>query len=441
MDPRAYVGRRDADLPSPAFVVDAGRLQRNVDRMLAVAAGVGARFRPHVKTHKTVEIARLQVGGGPRRVVVSTLAEAEALAAAGFDDILYAVPIEPSKLPRVRALQARVRALHVLVDSVAAVHALTAPPASPNAAQLGVFVKVDAGYGRAGAPHDGRAVLEVVAAVARAGPTLALSGLYSHSGDSYVTAGGGDDDGARAAARRGAAAVAAREVRAMAALAARVAAELGVAVPVVSVGATPSAACGDAHEFRAAAAALPHGTALELHPGNYVFFDRQQVASGSCGADEVACYVLARVIGGYGAPRNELLVDAGSCALHKDGAGLADKCWGELLLLPSTVAVTGVAPGDGDGLGAGGGDAVAPRLPRLKLLRMTQEAAVVGVAGADAGMPGAGTEIDLPAQFPLGAAVRILPNHSCMTAAAHPVFYVVDADRVVTDVWTPAKFW
>jgi D-serine deaminase-like pyridoxal phosphate-dependent protein len=121
----------------------------------------------------------------------------------------------------------------------------------------------------------------------------------------------------------------------------------------------------------------------------------------------VAAYVLARVIGRYPA-RAELLIDAGSCALHKDSGGLPPGGgWGELADHPGYV-----------------------------LVRMTQEAAVV------ARVDGGDVEWDA---FPLGGVVRVLPNHACMAAAAHAVYHAVrraaGGRREVVGTWTPVKFW
>src|SRR5215208_4492483 len=84
-------------IKTPSLVLDAGRVKRNAERMSGRVRALGATLRPHVKTHKCVEVARLQTAGGPARVTVSTLAEARAFAAHGFRDITYAVPIEPGK--------------------------------------------------------------------------------------------------------------------------------------------------------------------------------------------------------------------------------------------------------------------------------------------------------------------------------------------------------
>src|ERR671913_40804 len=85
------------DLKTPSLVLDAARVRRNADRMSARARELGAGLRPHVKTHKCVEVARLQTEGHGGGVTVSTLAEARAFAAHGFKDITYAVPVEPGK--------------------------------------------------------------------------------------------------------------------------------------------------------------------------------------------------------------------------------------------------------------------------------------------------------------------------------------------------------
>ncbi len=142
-----------------------------------------------------------------------------------------------------------------------------------------------------------------------------------------------------------------------------------------------------------------------------IFYDRQQVESGSCALGDVACYVIARVLSRYpGRNGGEFLIDAGGLAMHKDPAGLRDGTWGCLLDEPGLV-----------------------------LKKLTQEVAVVGRLD--------GAPVDL-GRFAPGAVVRVLPNHSCMTAAMHDVFHVVEGaprdaegSRVVVAQWAPVKFW
>ena len=386
----------DSSLPSPSFVVDRATAAANAERMRGVARRAGVRLRPHVKTHKTVELAALQCGVATRSIVVSTLVEAEFFAASGVvDDILFGALIEASKVARLAGMVAAhpTIAFSTFVDCQASLLGLLAawPTGTPP---LGLFVKVDAGYHRAGvdaaANADGLGALVggIVDAATTVGAPIVFRGIYSHSGNSYCTS-----CGSAQAGRDAAAAVGVLEVRTMVDAAVQLFSQRGLAVPVISVGATPSASGGESivDALVAGAAALRGAgladTKLELHPGNYIFYDRQQVAAGSCRLGDVACYVVARVIGSYPA-RNEVLIDAGSCAMHKDPAGLPDGTWGELLGHPGAV-----------------------------LLRMTQEAAVVGTLD--------GSALDFGA-LAIGSVVRVLPNHACMTAAQHPNFHVVE---------------
>src|ERR1700760_3273124 len=102
---------------TPAFLVDRTIVEQNCARMRAKARTSGVAFRPHVKTHKTLEIGRMQHGGDAGPITVSTMAEAEFFADAGFRDITYAMPIAPEKLPRAAALAARIERLNLLLDS------------------------------------------------------------------------------------------------------------------------------------------------------------------------------------------------------------------------------------------------------------------------------------------------------------------------------------
>ncbi len=85
------------NLITPVLLLDIDRVRRNAGRMSGKANELGVRLRPHVKTHKCIEVARIQTAGHSRAITVSTLAEARAFAKQGFDDITYAVPIERGK--------------------------------------------------------------------------------------------------------------------------------------------------------------------------------------------------------------------------------------------------------------------------------------------------------------------------------------------------------
>ena len=339
------------DLPTPAFVVDITKATANAARMQSIVDAAGALLRPHVKTHKCIEmLAILRDHGAGTAIVVSTLHEAEFFASVA-DDILLAVPYDPHKLSRSLDIARRVKTFGVTVDSpdalrqlLAGLTAVAVPPV------ITVWVEVDTGYHRCGVDITTTSTAEAVALVQEvvsASPAIAFGGLYAHSGHSYNCC---PESGDPAEARAAAGSIAAEEGRLAFALAEELERDHGIRVPVISLGATPSVSCGSGHWPVSAAPQRPASgeqgspplsaplapPRLELHPGNFTFYDRQQVSSGSCSRADIACFVVAHVVGRY-ASRGELVLDCGSTALHKDPAGLADRTWGELADYPGLV--------------------------------------------------------------------------------------------------------
>ena len=143
----ALVGRID----TPAPIVLADVMQENIERMQAFAARQNLDVRPHVKTHKCVEIGRRQVKAGAVGITAGNVGEAEVFAAAGFDDIFIAYPIwaAGTKGPRIRKLAETTR-LRVGADNVAAINAL-ADAMGDEPGLLQVVIEVDCGASRSGA--------------------------------------------------------------------------------------------------------------------------------------------------------------------------------------------------------------------------------------------------------------------------------------------------
>ena len=273
------------DIETPAVVVDTTRLERNLSRMQAVAAAVGAALRPHAKTHKCLEIGRRQLAHGAVGLTVATLAEAEAFAADGCPSVFIAYPLwagSAARPARLAALRERTELL-VGVDGAEAAKALAA--AAPG---VRVLVEVDSGQHRSGIP-----VTQVTALATECRALgLDVAGAFTHPGHAY----GKPDPGVVAAA--------AADERA--ALAAAGAALEGLTDhgPVLSGGSTPTAEAGVAAPL------------TEARPGTYVFGDRQQMALSGLATDDVALVVAARVVS---APRpGEAILDCGSKALSSD---------------------------------------------------------------------------------------------------------------------------
>jgi D-serine deaminase-like pyridoxal phosphate-dependent protein len=364
-------------LSTPAFLVDLPTVSNNCRVMREKAAASGVHFRPHVKTHKTREIARLQHGGTAGAVTVSTLAEGESLADDGFRDITYAMPIAPEKLGRAAALAARIERLNVLVDSPEALRAIEAFHRE-HGVSFDVFLKVDCGYHRAGVDPDSPDSARLALALGRS-DAVRFNGLLTHAGHSY-----------NVASREEVARIAAEETAALTRFRAILGNELGLETLVRSVGSTPTLSVVD--RFAACD---------EVRPGNYVFYDAFQAALGSCRPGDVAVSVLATVVGSY-PERGGAIVDAGALALSKDsGPSQIDPACGYGMVCDTSL-----------------------RPIAAKLVALSQEHG----------------KLETRAHLPVGTKVRIVPNHSCLTAAMFDVYHVIDGGAVV-DQWRPVRGW
>ncbi|MFN8058297.1 MAG: DSD1 family PLP-dependent enzyme [Vicinamibacterales bacterium] len=168
------------DLPTPCLLVDLDVLDANIARMQERVSATGLQLRPHVKTHKCVEIARRQVAAGAVGVCCATIREAEAMVNAGIRGVLITSEmVGPSRVERLVALAGRSPDLMCVVDN--AVHARDLGQAAAAVGLvLNVLVDVDPGVHRTGiAPGD--------AAVALARSIADLPGLRLHGLQCYAS--------------------------------------------------------------------------------------------------------------------------------------------------------------------------------------------------------------------------------------------------------------
>jgi D-serine deaminase-like pyridoxal phosphate-dependent protein len=286
------------DLDTPALLVDLDRLEHNIAEMARTAQAGGKALRPHTKTHKTPEIARMQVQAGARGLTVAKLGEAEVMADAGFDDLLLANQIVGApKLARLMRLLQRARVI-VGVDSVEVAEPLGSAARS-DGLRAPVYLETDTGLGRAGtrSPEE---TLQLARFVADH-PGLELAGLFTYERLYYPTE----------AERRAEAARVAGQLRALAsALAAQ-----GTPAAAISVGSTPGG------PLMAQEAGV-----TELRCGVYVFNDRMQLQMG-LPADRCALTVLATVISIR--PDGRIIVDAGTKSMASD-CPFPDKTYGAI---------------------------------------------------------------------------------------------------------------
>ena len=275
------------DLETPALLMDLEVVERNLTHMAERAKSLGVALRPHVKTHKCLELGKRQVARGAAGITVSTLVEAEAFATAGFTDITWAFPLDPTHLPHARRLKDKSGAtLRVVVDDLATAKAL-------RRSGLHAGLKGDCGYHRAGVDPESAYALEVAKELGEERGVF-FDGILSHSGHAYRTTN-----------RDEAAEVAESERLVMVRFGQRLA-TVGIPVRGISVGSTP-----------AMAAVRDLTGVTEARPGNYVFYDRTMVLIGACRPTDVGVTVLATVVS-HQPGASHFIVDAGALALSKD---------------------------------------------------------------------------------------------------------------------------
>jgi D-serine deaminase-like pyridoxal phosphate-dependent protein len=273
------------DTPAPIVLADV--LQRNIDRMQGFAAEHSLDLRPHVKTHKCLEVGRRQVDAGAVGITAGNIGEAEVFAAAGFEDIFVAYPVWPSgtKGDRIRQLAQTTR-MRVGVDNVAAIEAL-AEAMADEPDRLQVVVEIDCGARRSGAPPAAAGDLALRARKRGLVPV----GVYTYPGH------GSFGPGSRGSA--------AQDQQAALTTAVRSFGDVGITAEVVSAGSTPTVAFSTSSVI------------TEIRPGEYVFCDLDNTRLGACEEDQIALFVAATVVSDW--VPDQVILDVGTKALGREG--------------------------------------------------------------------------------------------------------------------------
>ncbi len=373
------------DLSTPCLILDADRMERNIARVRTHLATLGVTFRPHLKTAKSVPVAQAMMESPQGPATVSTLKEARLFAAAGVTDIIYAVGITPDKLSTILAMRAQGIDLAIILDSVEqATFVAEASRAAGTA--IPALIEIDSDGHRAGvAPPDKDRLLAIGAALSEGAE---LRGVLTHAGGSYAVRSG---DALRAFAdqERRAVVDAATTLR-----------NAGYSCPTVSVGSTPTAHAAETLEG-----------VTEVRAGVFVFSDLVIAGIGVQAIDDIAISVLGSVIG-HQRDKGWILVDAGWMAMSRDRGTKAQ------------------AVDQGYGLVC---DAAGNPYDDLILVDANQEHGIIAVRP--------GSEATLP-DLPVGARVRILPNHACATGAQHDRYHVVKGmNDVIEAEWPRLGGW
>ena len=381
-DPSKTIGA----LITPSLLLDRGKLERNIHRLADQARKLGVVLRPHMKTAKSIDVARQVFPIEPGPITVSTIAEAEYFASHGFRDMTYAVGM--STASAIRAMEVCRRTgvdVKLLLDTVEQASALSnvraATGVTPSA-----FIELDCDDHRGGLKPNDPKLLEVANRVVASGGKLV--GVLAHAGESYSLS--KPDALVKAAENERLATVRATEILRV----------HGHACPIVSLGSTPTAHFAENLEG-----------VTELRAGVYMFFDLVQHGVGVCAIDDIAVSVLATVIGAK-PEKGWVLVDAGWMALSRD-RGTANQQLDQ-----------------GYGVVC---DEKGRVLEDVVVSQASQEHGILAIrAGSGKSMP----------DLSLGSRVRILPNHACAMAAQHDFYSVVNGESPEIEArWERIRGW
>ncbi len=400
-----------SSLPSPVVLIEESRLLRNLDDMAARAESEGVALRPHTKTHKSVDLARMQLDRGATGITVAKVGEAEVFAAAGFDDIRLAyVTLGADKWNRLMKLEDDGVLVSFCVDTPEGARAVAAHYRDEGRSAR-VLLEIDAGYHRCGMRWDAPG-LAAFARELEELDGLTLIGILTHAGNAYY---GPQAEGeSRADALRRAS----RDERdRMLDVAVRLAEAGVIPAPAASAGTSSDSgqmasddSSGSHSGFEISIGSTPSlryfenvtrgGFRItEIRPGNYVFHDATQVGLGVAPHANCALTVRATVISKHRNPDGgeRLFLDAGKKVLTSDGA-FGHEGYGVLLYNERDMSP----------------------LPHHVISALSEEHGWLSVRGGST--------------LSVGDTVRIIPNHACVVVNTQRYLYLVDGEDVL-DTW------
>ncbi len=354
----------------PTLILNEPVARQNLHRMASRARDANVSFRPHFKTHQSLEIGEWFRTEGVTAITVSSLDMAEYFASGGWSNILLAFPVNLRQIAALDSLAASVR-LGLLVESVEVVKALAARLFHP----VDIWIKIDTGTGRTGLSWQDITTAQRVIAAISTNPVLRLQGLLTHAGATYSTS-----SPAQAAETHRLSTARLAELR-------QSLSSSGAPPLLLSVGDTPG--CSLLSNF---------APADEIRPGNFIFYDTQQLKTGSCTWNQIAVALACPVVALH-PERCEAVVYGGAIHLSKDYTEIDGLRQYGLVCLPFE-------------------EGWNQPLKGAYVARLSQEHGVLHLP-----MP------DL-ANLRIGDLVFILPAHSCLTVQAMGAYLTLSGKKI-----------
>jgi D-serine deaminase-like pyridoxal phosphate-dependent protein len=354
----------------PTLILNELRARENIRGMAFKARRSGVNFRPHFKTHQSIEIGNWFRDEGVQQITVSSVEMAEYFSADGWSDITIAFPINIRQLDQIQVLAGRIN-LGIVVESLETLIFLGKSIQS----KINIWLKIDSGSHRTGIPSENTEELLSILSEIKLFPKLVLQGILTHAGSTYS-----------AHSSEEAVRLHSEATRRMIDLQQKII-NAGYPKVKISIGDTPG--CCRLDTFVGVD---------EIRPGNFVFFDAEQLEIGSCRADQISVALACPIVARH-PERNEVVLYGGAIHLSKESYLHAGK--------PSygLVAFT-----DNNGWGE--------ILPDCSVLRVSQEHGILSVPQAM--MP----------RFIIGGLVMVIPVHSCLTAHLMRRYFTLDGKTI-----------
>ncbi|MBY9001469.1 MAG: alanine racemase [Candidatus Heimdallarchaeota archaeon] len=273
----------------PTLIVSKVQVLNNINKIKSKAERNGIRFRPHFKTHQSIEVGKWLKKLGVKHITVSSVRMAECFAKAGWEDITIAFPVNILEIIRINNLAKSIQ-LNLLVESVETIQFLD----EELQHDVDVWINIDTGYNRDGVAWDNHKDITRLAFQINKTNKMKLVGILTHAGHSY-----------KARSKKEILSVHEDTTNKMVEVQRKLQQD-GFDGIQISVGGTPTASV--AEDF---------SMVDEIRPGNFVFYDLKQVQIGSCSEEEIAIRFACPVIAKY-EERNEILIDGGAIHFSKD---------------------------------------------------------------------------------------------------------------------------
>ncbi len=353
----------------PTLLIDEAKCRNNIRRMADRAASNGLIFRPHFKTHQSLEVGEWIREAGADQCTVSSVQMAGYFADGGWKDITVAFPLNALEVEEINRIAGKAQ-LNVLAIEPESLLLLLKDLRNP----VGVFIEIDAGYHRTGVDPSHYGEIDAILAVISSSRFLSFKGFLTHAGQSY-------------AARSKEAILKVHEAGST--IMRQVGEHYHKQFPdlVVSSGDTP--ACSVAEHFDGID---------EMRPGNFVFYDIMQRDIGSCSPEDIAVAMACPVVAVL-KDRREIIVHCGGVHLSKDFLKRADgsPTFGDVVRIDDhgwETVIHGYAKS------------------------LSQEHGILSV------------DDELLNSAKVGDVLGILPVHSCMTADCMGEYYTLEGRRI-----------